>query len=75
MCGIYQQNQHDTSKDFNSWISLKVLCSKVMASFTSSISEVCLGNNLHQIVSEAHNIKILFHLLMYTPFSSEHKES
>ena len=33
----YQQNQHDTSKVFNSWISLKALCSKVMASFTSSI--------------------------------------
>ena len=30
----YQQNQHDTSKVFNSWISLKTLCSKVMALFT-----------------------------------------
>ena len=30
----YQQNQHDTSKVFNSWISLKMLCSKVMALFT-----------------------------------------
>ena len=29
----YQQNQHDTSKVFNSWISLKTLCSKVMALF------------------------------------------
>ena len=33
----YQQNQYNTSKGFNSWILLKVLCSKVMASFTSSI--------------------------------------
>ena len=32
-----QRNQYDTSKVFNSWISLKALCSKVMASFTSSI--------------------------------------
>ena len=30
----YQQNQHDTSKVFNSWISLQTLCSKVMALFT-----------------------------------------
>ena len=30
----YQRNQHDTSKVFNSWISLKTLCSKVMALFT-----------------------------------------
>ena len=27
----YQQNQHDTSKVFNTWILLKTLCSKVMA--------------------------------------------
>ena len=31
------QNRHDTSKVFDSSILLKVLCSKVMASFTSSI--------------------------------------
>ena len=30
----YQRNQHDTSKVFNTWISLKTLCSKVMALFT-----------------------------------------
>ena len=28
------QNQHDTSKVFNSWILLVALCSKVMALFT-----------------------------------------
>ena len=33
----YQRNQYDTSKVFNSLISLKALCLKVMASFTSSI--------------------------------------
>ena len=31
------QNRHDTSKVFDSSILLKVLCSEVMASFTSSI--------------------------------------
>ena len=31
------QNRHDTSKVFDSSILLKVLCSKVMASFTSLI--------------------------------------
>ena len=31
------QNRHDTSKVFDSSILLKALCSKVMASFTSSI--------------------------------------
>ena len=30
----YQHNQHDTAKVFNSWISLKTLCSKVMVLFT-----------------------------------------
>ena len=35
----YQQNQHETSKVFNSWISLKTLCSKVMA-FGAAIYEV-----------------------------------
>ena len=30
----YQQNQHYTSKVFHTWISLKMLCSKVMALFT-----------------------------------------
>ena len=30
----YQRNQHDTSKVFNTWISLKTLCSKVMALYT-----------------------------------------
>ena len=30
----YQLNQHDTSKVSNTWISLKTLCSKVMALFT-----------------------------------------
>ena len=33
----YERNQRDTLKVFNSWILLKVLCSKVMALFTFSI--------------------------------------
>ena len=41
----YYQNRHDTSKVFDSSILLKVLCSKVMASFTSSI-----GTAIYQVL-------------------------
>ena len=34
---LYYQNQHETSKVLNLGISLKALCSNVMASFTSLI--------------------------------------
>ena len=41
----YYRNRHGTSKVFDSSILLKLLCSKVMASFTSSI-----GTAIYQVL-------------------------